>query len=115
MPRTDQRQDEILYCANCGISFLWAQEEQKAEPTAKAPLLCPGCRLLVPGPSRMRGVVKWYQTRKQFGFIVRKDAPDLYVHASALLEARSLRPGDLVEFTVRDTERGPAADEVVVL
>ncbi len=115
MAHSDTFQDEILYCANCGISFLWAQEEQKRAGEEKAPRLCPGCRLLAPVAPRLRGVVKWYHPRKQYGFIVRKGDAELYVHGSALLAARTLRPGDLVEFCVVQTERGLAAEEVVVL
>ena len=115
MAHSDTFQDEILYCANCGISFLWAQEEQKQVGAAKAPRLCPGCRLLTPVPPRLRGVVKWYHARKQYGFIARKGEPELYVHGSALLAALALHPGDLVEFRVVNTERGLAAEEVAVL
>jgi len=101
-------QDEILYCARCGVSFLWTQEEQK-QPGAITPLHCPGCRHLMPAPGRERGMVKWYDRRKHYGFIVRAGKPELYVHRSAIVSQRQLRPGDLVEFTVEESARGPAA------
>lgn len=107
-------QDEILYCARCGISFLWTQEERRQGGSA-APQLCPACRLLLPGSGRERGQVKWYNGRKQYGFIVRAGHPDLYVHRSGMTTSRPLRPGDLVEFTVQETERGPAAFDVTVV
>ena len=92
MAHTDTFQDEILYCANCGISFLWAQEEQKQAGKGKAPRLCPGCRLLAPVAPRLRGVVKWYHPRKQYGFIARKGESELYVHGSALLAVPHAAP-----------------------
>ena len=110
-----QTQDEILYCARCGISFLWSQEEQKHAGGAPAPLHCPGCRRLLPAPGRERGQVKWYDPRKQYGFLVRTGQPDIYVHRSALGSSRPLRPGDLVEFRVEQTDRGPAAFDVTVI
>jgi cold shock CspA family protein len=110
-----QRQDEILYCARCGISFLWAQEEQKWTQGSPVPKHCPGCRQLLPAEGRERGQVKWYDPRKQHGFIVRSGQPDLYVHRSALRAGRSLRPDDLVEFGVEQTERGAAAADVAVV
>ncbi len=109
-----QWQDEIQYCARCGISFLWSQEEQKRAEGAP-PLHCPGCRQLLPAAGRERGQVKWYDPRKQYGFLTRAGHPDIYVHRSALPGSRPLRPGDLVEFRIKQTDRGPAAFEVVVI
>jgi len=113
MARTDV-QDEVLYCARCGISFLWTQEEQKVDGAA-APRHCPACRRLLPPAGRERGLVKWYDPRKQYGFLVRAGQPDIYVHRTGMLEPRLLRPGDLVEFAVADTPRGPAAVDVTVV
>lgn len=110
-----QWQDEIQYCGRCGISFLWAQEEQKHGQGGPAPLHCPGCRRLLPADGRERGQVKWYDGRKQYGFLVRAGHADLYVHRSSLAGARALRPGDLVEFRIEQTERGPAAFDVVLV
>lgn len=108
-------QDEIQYCARCGISFLWSQEEQKRAKESPSSLYCPGCRQLLPAAGKERGMVKWYDPRKQYGFIVRSGHPDIYVHRSALRSGRTLRPDDLVEFRVEQTDRGPAAVDVVVV
>lgn len=109
-------QDEVLYCGRCGISFLWSQEEQRSAPEGSAaPHFCPGCRLLLPAAGREIGMVKWYDRRKQYGFLVRTGHPDIYVHRSGVATARQLRPGDLVEFGVEATDRGPAAVDVVVI
>jgi CspA family cold shock protein len=110
-----QLQDEILYCARCGISFLWSQEEQKWAEDAPAPMYCPGCRQLLPPEGRERGQVKWYDARKQYGFIVRAGQPDLYVHRSGLRSSSSLRPDSLVEFGVEQTAGGVAAVGVDVI
>ncbi|HAJ34607.1 MAG TPA: hypothetical protein DCL15_02775 [Chloroflexi bacterium] len=107
-------QDEILYCARCGVSFLWTREEQK-QPNVSAPRHCPGCRQLTPSPGRERGLVKWYDRRKHYGFIVRAGKPEIYVHRSALQSQRPLRPGDLVEFAVEESARGPVAVAVTLL
>jgi CspA family cold shock protein len=112
-------QDEILYCARCGISFLWSREEQKWAGTmpgdSPAPKHCAGCRQLLPAAGRERGQVKWYDPRKQYGFIIRSGHPDLYVHRSAVQGSRPLKPDDLVEFAVEQTARGPAAADVAVV
>ncbi|MCS6828631.1 MAG: cold shock domain-containing protein [Caldilinea sp.] len=106
--------DEELYCARCGISFLWTQEEQR-QSGAAAPRHCPGCRQLMPAPGRERGLVKWFNRRKQYGFIVRAGQPEIYVHRNAVQGKRPPRPGDLVEFTVQQGERGVQAGDVRLL
>ncbi len=69
----------------------------------------------MPTTGRERGQVKWYDPRKQYGFIVRAGHPDVYVHRSNLVDGRLLHPGDLVEFEVITTERGLAADLVEIV
>lgn len=114
-----KQQDETLFCERCGISFLWPVEEQKRasaesqpQPT---PTLCPGCRHLLPQPGRERGLVKFFNGRKQFGFLIRRNDAEIFVHGSAVAANQRLSQGDLVEFTVIQTDRGAAAGEVVVL
>ena len=114
-------QDTILYCANCGISFLWSSEEQHLAQVAlnprerlPKPTHCPGCRLLLPAPGRERGMVKWYNRRKRFGFIARRNQPDLFVHGSQLDGLPYLSPDEMVEFSVIETDKGLAASAVRV-
>jgi cold shock protein len=114
-----RQQDEILFCERCGISFLWPIEEQSQATEAggrqPAPHVCAACRHLLPGPDRERGLVKFFNGRKRFGFITRRTGPEIYVHGSALEGASRLTEGDLVEFSLAQTERGPAAEAVRVL
>lgn len=115
-------QDETLYCDHCGISFLWTGEEQRRSQQAKQenelelrPKRCPGCRHLLPPTGFERGEVKWYNARKRYGFIVRANQPDIFVHRSALIGTGHLRTGDLVEFCVAETDEKLAARDVTVL
>ena len=58
------------------------------------------------------GKVKWYNSKKGYGFIERDDKEkDVFVHASALREAglRFLNEGDALTFEVEDGEKGPSA------
>lgn len=113
----NQTKDEVLYCERCGISFLWTQEEQDEaeENGTKKQAFCPGCRYLLPSAERERGLVKWYNGRKRFGFIVRQNHPELFVHGSELTGRSRLQEGDLVEFAVTQTEKGLAAQGVTIL
>lgn len=114
--------DETLYCERCGISFLWPREERSAprpdieeSVASPRPRLCPGCRKLLPQANRERGLVKWYDGRKRYGFIGRSGHDDVFVHRSELLEVSRLQPGDLVEFAVVETDRGIQATGVRLL
>lgn len=113
--QNEEPQDETRYCERCGISFLWSIEEQhQRDPAAGAVLYCAGCRQLLPPLGRERGMVKWYNRQKGYGFITRHQQPDLYVHRTAVEQGR-LQPDQLVEFAVGANEQGPAATVVVVL
>ena len=74
-----------------------------------------GCRRVAAPADRERGVVKWYNGRKHYGFIVRQKADEIFTHRSQLAERGRLREGDLVEFTVTDGEKGLMAVDVRVL
>ncbi|MCB0044076.1 MAG: cold shock domain-containing protein [Caldilineaceae bacterium] len=112
-PEQKTVRDQIYYCDHCGISFLWSQEEQRQDHVK--PRLCPGCRYSLPAPERTRGLVKWYNRRKRYGFITRDEGDALFVHGSALQDARHLEPGDLVEFAVGQDDKGAHAEAVSVL
>ena len=53
--------------------------------------------------STLKGTVKWFNSKKGFGFIEREDKEkDAFVHASAVKAAgmRYLNEGDKLEFTL---------------
>ncbi len=64
-----------------------------------------------------RGVVKWFNTAKGFGFLGRPDGPDVFVHYQSIANEgyKTLRDSDEVEFDIVETDRGPRAANVLVL
>jgi CspA family cold shock protein len=60
----------------------------------------------------MKGTIKWYNTRKGYGFIESEDNKDVFVHRSAKPMGVDLYEGDKVEFEVEESERGPQAKNV---
>lgn len=110
------KSDEMIICEQCGVTFLWTLEEQRYAPDMqKSPLYCLGCRSLLPREGRQRGLVKWYSPRKKYGFITPQSGPDLFTHRSRFQRAGRLQAGDLVEFTVEETQKGAVAVDVQLL
>ena len=65
----------------------------------------------------VNGTVKWFNSRKGFGFINSEDGTDVFVHYSALAgdeEYKTLNENDKVEFDVVEGKKGPQASNVVV-
>ena len=66
---------------------------------------------------KVRGTVKWFNSSKGYGFISRKDGDDVFVHFQAIVGEgyRSLQEGQQVEFTIAQGQKGPQAQEVIVI
>jgi len=66
---------------------------------------------------RETGTVKWFNNKKGFGFIVRDEGEDIFVHFSSIKTEgfKSLQEGQKVEFTVGTTEKGPQAQDVTII
>jgi CspA family cold shock protein len=64
-----------------------------------------------------QGTVKWFNGAKGFGFIERESGEDVFVHYSAIQSDgfRTLNEGQRVEFIVTEGQKGPQAQDVVVL
>jgi CspA family cold shock protein len=65
----------------------------------------------------IQGTVKWFDDTKGFGFIERNGGPDVFAHYSAISSSgfKSLVDGQKVEFTITQGQKGPAAENIVVL
>jgi cold shock protein len=103
------RQDRYLPCASCQTQFLWTPAEQQRDQ--EPPRHCPACRHLLPAEGRRRAIVKFYSQRKHWGFVTQPDGNELFFHRSALAagEDQPLLEGELVEYDVAQSPRGPQA------
>lgn len=67
--------------------------------------------------SKIVGTVKWFNETKGFGFIQQENGPDVFAHFSAIESDgfRTLLENQKVEFNVTDGQKGPQAENIVVL
>ena len=60
----------------------------------------------------MKGIIKWYNGLRGFGFIGGEDGNDVFVHRTALPLGTDLSEGDHVEYEIEESDRGPRAIKV---
>ena len=65
----------------------------------------------------MKGIVKWFNNEKGYGFIDYKENEDIFVHYSAINQEgyKSLNEGQCVEFRLLETTKGYQALDVNVI
>jgi CspA family cold shock protein len=66
---------------------------------------------------RETGTVKWFNATKGYGFIMRENGDDVFVHYSAIQTDgyKTLSEGQRVEFTVSEGPKGLAASNVIAM
>jgi CspA family cold shock protein len=62
----------------------------------------------------LQGTVKWFNNKRGWGFIVKEDGEDIFVHYSAIKGNgfKSLDEGQRVQFEIEEGDKGPAAANV---
>lgn len=62
------------------------------------------------------GIVKWFDTKKGFGFIRSDDGKKVFVHYTQIEKEgfKGLKRGEKVTYEIFESERGPQATKVKV-
>lgn len=63
----------------------------------------------------MEGTIKWFNSKKGFGFIEQETGDDVFVHYSAIEMSgfKTLSEGERVQFEVEENDKGLSARRVV--
>ncbi|MBN2020514.1 MAG: cold-shock protein [Sedimentisphaerales bacterium] len=61
------------------------------------------------------GTVKWFNSKKGYGFIASAEGTDVFVHYSSIAVEgyKNLQEGDPVTFDIVQGEKGPRAENVI--
>ena len=69
--------------------------------------------------NRLEGEIKWYNRRKNYGFIVEDSGDEIFFHQQEVEEAPGQRvqidKGQRVNFVKAETEKGPQAQRVQII
>jgi cold shock protein len=62
----------------------------------------------------VKGIVKWFNNKKGYGFITPENGNDVFVHFSAITGEgyKSLEEGQAVEFEIKEGPKGQEAANV---
>ncbi|MEE4298818.1 MAG: cold shock domain-containing protein [Pseudomonadales bacterium] len=73
-------------------------------------------RPAAPAGPREDGEIKWFSGAKGYGFIIRPNGDEIFVHHRALRDKsrREIPDGTAVSYVVVDRDKGPQADDVDV-
>ena len=107
-------------CEACGRDFVFTVGEQRRLHNLGAegvePTRCPTCRQITDEGVKLIGRVKWYNPDKGYGFIVKADGSEIFVHRTSLSPGvYRLADDERVEFEVRQSGKGPEAVNVARL
>ena len=86
---------------------------QDDRPAREAEIVGPETIQIDPMTGKYIGRVKWYNTKKGYGFIVRGAGEEIFFHKSATVgEMEEFEEGQWVLYDVETTAKGPEASDV---
>ncbi|MCB1705381.1 MAG: cold shock domain-containing protein [Halioglobus sp.] len=106
-----------FFVSTAATALIVGAQQSSGSSTGTAAAGKPARRPVAQGQDsgREHGTVKWFNASKGFGFIVKDDGEEIFVHFRSIRGEgrRGLRDGQSVTFIVADSEKGPQAEDVV--
>jgi cold shock protein len=71
-------------------------------------------RLATSGANMASGKIKWFDSKKGFGFIAQDSGKDIFVHHSSIIGPgfKTFNEGDIVSYEIIASEKGLKAENV---
>ena len=102
-------------CQRCGRGFVFAASYRdlltRRGIKVKTPVSCVTC-FRKDGPlPKQQGTVKWFNSRRRYGFVVTVEGLDVFLHLRQILDDKGTEPhtGQTTRFHVHYTQKGPEA------
>jgi len=114
-------QMSVVECKRCGSSFILSANYRDwlARRGVKViqPMLCPTCFMKVGPLPKKRGVIKWFNPSKHYGFISVEEGEDVFFHQRQVVwnAEKRAHEGQTARFHMRYAEKGPEALNVELL
>jgi CspA family cold shock protein len=112
---------QIIVCQRCGRGFVLTStyRDWLARRGAQIilPVLCPTCFMKAGPMPKQRGEVKWFDSKKHYGFIVTTEGEEIFFHQRQILngDGNETHQGQTVRFHVRHMTKGPEALNVELI
>ena len=111
----------VAICQRCGMGFVvtdnYREFLSRRGANVIVPVQCPTCFWKAGPMPKQRGRVKWFSSRRQYGFIVTDRAQEVFFHQKQLLvgSKSALREGQAAQFHVRRASKGLEALNVELI
>lgn len=106
---------QSVVCQRCGRGYVMTDAYlnflQRRGVRVKVPIQCMAC-FLKGGPLlKELGEIKWFDSRKRYGFVATEEGQEIFVHQNQILgDQHNLpRQGQAVRFHVHQSLKGPEA------
>ena len=65
----------------------------------------------------MKGTVKWFDSKKGYGFIIAEDGKEVFVHYTGIVKEgfKTLNEGQVVEYELGTGDKGEQAIDVTIV
>ena len=114
-------QPQSMVCRRCGRGFALTSNHRdflaRRGVKVRIPLLCMTCFLKAGPLPKQQGKVKWFSSRKHYGFIIAGEDQEIFLHQQQILDRQGKVPheGQTVRFHVRYSAKGPEALNVELI